>query len=385
MLWSLALHSLRHRLLRTSLTALGIAVAVASTVIFLSLGEGLRQVLGQELGNYGPDLQVSFGPFDAASSFTSLPELPLEYLDDLRSAGARYGIRSVTPLLIHFRGGLSVANAFVFQGAPADVDPAELFGGFELLQGRGLTPADEGEPVAVIGEKLAERSSVGLGSTLRFNPEHSVEIVGVATSDAGLLDNAVLLPLTTLQEALGIHDRVNFFAIDLEESSRAAEVAAELERDYPDLGFQTRGELLRVVEQGIRISDVIRLGISVIALVVGAIAVANTMLMSVFERTREFGVVRSVGARPRFLFGLVLAESVLLSIAGAAAGLVIGRLGIAAVNSVADELIGLAVALLTPRLALFAVAIAIVVGLLAGLAPAARAARIPIATAMARE
>ena len=75
-----------------------------------------------------------------------------------------------------------------------------------------------------------------------------------------------------------------------------------------------------MLERGIRISDVVRLGISAIALIVGAIAVANTVLMSVFERTREFGVIRAVGAKPRFLFGLVLSESVLLSLIGAAFG-----------------------------------------------------------------
>ena len=67
MIWSLALQSLRLRPLRTFLTALGIAVAVGSTIIFLSLGEGLRQVFTQEIGGVGPAIQVSYGPFDATA------------------------------------------------------------------------------------------------------------------------------------------------------------------------------------------------------------------------------------------------------------------------------------------------------------------------------
>jgi putative ABC transport system permease protein len=129
----------------------------------------------------------------------------------------------------------------------------------------------------------------------------------------------------------------------------------------------------------------VRLGISGIALLVGAIAVANTLLMSVFERTREFAVLRAVGARPRFLLALVLGESTLLSLAGAGAGLVLGRLGIVGINLLSARYVGLEVAALTARLALFAVAVAVVMGLLAGLLPAARAARVPIATAVARE
>ncbi len=207
----------------------------------------------------------------------------------------------------------------------------------------------------------------------------------MARSGGGLVDNAVLLPLTSLQNAIGIRDRVSFFALELTEPARAAEVAETLSEAFPKLGFQTRGEVLRVLERGVRVSDVVRLGISAIALIVGAIAVANTVLMSVFERTREFGVIRAVGAKPRFLFGLVLSEAVLLSLVGAAFGVVIGRFGIFVVNRIAFDLIGLEVAALTLRLGLFAVGIAFTMGVLSGLLPAARAARIPIAVAMSRE
>ena len=220
---------------------------------------------------------------------------------------------------------------------------------------------------------------------MRLNPENTFEIVGIARSGGGLIDNAILVPLGRLQNAIGIPDRVTFFALDLAEPAKAEEVAQELSAAYPELGFQTRGEVLGVIEKGIQISDVVRLGISAIALIVGAIAVANTVLMSVFERTREFGVVRALGAKPRFLFGLVLAESTLLSFVGAAFGVLLGRLGIFAINRITDDLIGLEVAALTLRLVLFAVAIALVMGLGSGLLPAARAARIPVAVAMARE
>jgi putative ABC transport system permease protein len=129
----------------------------------------------------------------------------------------------------------------------------------------------------------------------------------------------------------------------------------------------------------------VRLGISAIALIVGAIAVANTMMMSVFERTREFGVLRAIGAKPRFLFRLVLLEAILLSVVGAIAGVILGRLGMIVVNDIANDLIGLEVAALTLRLVIFAVIVALLMGLLSGLIPAFRASRIPIAIAMARE
>jgi len=383
-IWFLALHSLRQRPLRTFLTALGIAVAVGSTVIFLSLGEGLRQVFGTQIGNIGPELHVSYGPFDA-SLFAAVPELPLRYREALLAEGERFGIREVVPLLFFLRGGLSPSASFMFQGLPPDRDLAQIYGGFTVLEGRGLNAEDRDAQIAVVGQQVAERSRLSLGSVLRINPRVSIEVVGIAKSAGGLIDNAILVPLRPLQVAIGIEDRVSSLAVKLTEPARANEVAEALAERYPNLGFQTRADVLGVIEQGILVSDVVRLGISVIALVVGAIAVANTVLMSVFERTREFGVIRALGAKPRFLFGLVLSEAIILSLAGAGFGVLLGHGGIALVNRVTEHLVGLEVAALTLRLVLFAVAIAITMGLVSGLLPAARAARIPIATAMARE
>lgn len=370
--------------MRTFLTALGIAVAVGSTVIFLSLGEGLRRVFTEELSGLGPDIQVSAGPLESFS-FSALPEVPLTLADELRADAAGVGVTSVVPILIYTRSGLTPTSAFVFQGLPADTDLTSVYFDYEVIEGRALTPEDENAFVAVIGEQAALRNDLSLGDTLRLNPEASFQIVGVARSGGGLIDNTIVLPLPSLQEAIDLRDRVTLLALSLDNPARAAEVAETLSDTYPGFGFQTRGDVLEVLERGVRVSDVVRLGISAIALIVGAIAVANTVLMSVFERTREFGVVRALGAKPRFLFGLVLSESVLLSLVGAAFGVLLGRLGIWVVNTISFDLIGLEVAALTLRLGVFAVAIAFLMGVLSGLLPAARAARIPIAVAMARE
>jgi putative ABC transport system permease protein len=383
MVWLLATNSLKLRPLRTFLTALGIAVAVASMVIFLSLGEGLRQVFAEQLGSIGPDLQVSYGEFDSSVSLSWVPELPLTYKDELEKNAADYGILKVVPLMFHLRAGLSTTSSFLFQGIPAGEEVGNIYYDFKLEQGRALQNGDGN--VAVIGTQVAKRNNLELGDTLRINRDKQYEIIGLASSGSGLVDNVILVPLETLQEAIGVFDKVMYFALELENPEEARSVAEQLKAKYPELGFQTRGDVLSVAERGIQISDVVRLGISAIALIVGAIAVANTMMMSVFERTREFGVVRAIGAKPGFLFRLVLLEAILLSIVGAVAGVILGRLGMIIVNTIANDLIGLEVAALTLRLVLFAVVVALLMGLLSGLIPAFRASRIPIAVAMARE
>lgn len=381
MIWELSLHALRHRPLRTLLTATGIAVAVGSMVIFLSLGEGLRRAFATELGSVGPELQVSFGPLESAA-FGSVPELDLALVDAVAAEGRDLGVESVTPLLVYVRGGVDPSASFVFQGLPPAVDVGTLYPGFEIVEGRALNADDTAAQVAIVGVQAAQRSGLALGDVLRINRESSLEIVGIADAPGGLLSNGIVVPLSTLQTAIGTPERVTFFVVDLDDSARADAAAAHLGEAFPDLSVQTRSDVLQVVERGIRITDVVRLGISAIALIVGAIAVANTVLMSVIERTREFGLVRAVGARPRFLFAVVLAESVLLSLAGGAVGVGIGAFGSDVVNRVANDLIGLPVAAITPRLVAFSLIVAIAMGLLSGLLPSARAARIQIAAAV---
>jgi putative ABC transport system permease protein len=383
MVWLLASNSLRLRPLRTFLTALGIAVAVGSMVIFLSLGEGVRRVFTEQLGSIGPDLQVSYGEFDTTASLSWVPELPLTYKTELEKNADEYGILRVVPLLFHLRAGFSTSSSFLFQGIPPGEEVGNIYYDYKVLEGRTLAANDKN--VAVIGKQVAKRNRLELGDTLRLGRDTSFEIVGLAESSSGLIDNVILIPLPDLQEAIGVSDKVMYFALELAQPEKAREVAERLKEKYPELGFQTRGDVLSVAERGIQISDVVRLGISAIALIVGAIAVANTMMMSVFERTREFGVVRAIGAKPGFLFRLVLLEAILLSVVGAVAGVILGRLGMIIVNNIANDLIGLEVAALTLRLVFFAVIVALLMGLLSGLVPAFRASRIPIAVAMARE
>ena len=380
----LALTSLRHRPLRTGLTALGIAIAIASTVVFMSIGEGLRKAFADQLAGLGPDIQVSFGEV-GDDLFPTAPDLPAEYVERLRADAERFGIRSVTPALLYLRGGLSPSQSFVFEGLPTDVPLNEVFTGASVVEGRLLTPEDEEALVAVVGRSVASRARLEVGDELRLNPDATFEVVGVVSSDAGLLENLVIVPFASLREAMGVEDRVSTIMVKLEDPARADRVAEEIEAAYPDLGAQTQAGAMSVVQDSLRLSDFVRLGISAIALVVGAIAVANTMMMSVFERTREFGVVRAVGARPTFLFSIVVLESVVLSLVGAAVGVGLGTLATRVVNAIANDYVGLSVAAVTPRLVAFAVLVAAATGLLAGLLPAGRAARVPIAVAVARE
>lgn len=380
-LWQLAWRGLTRRPVRTALTTLGITVAVASMVIFLSLGEGLRQVFTSELGGIGPDVQVSLSGF--TQGLAPSPNLPEEAVQDIAQLAPELGIKTVTPVVMTVRASLDVTQSAVFYGLPAAQGIGAVFPNVRAAQGRVLSAADEGQGVAVLGAKTAENLRLSLGSVLNLNRRSQVKVVGILAPESGLTDSFIFLPIRTLQQAEGAQERVSLVAIKLNDPRQARTVADTL-GERLKLEASTQSDFLSFVERALRISDAVRFGISLIALIVGGLAVANTVMMGVFERTREFGTLRALGARPSFVRSLVLTESLLLSLIGGVGGLLLGLAGIGAVNLYTQNLAGISAAALTPRLTLLALAISLLLGLLSGLLPARNASRLQITEALGR-
>lgn len=235
----------------------------------------------------------------------------------------------------------------------------------------------------MVGGKVAKRNGLSLGSSLRLSPKVALKVEGILEEAGGLADNLIFVPLPVLQEVLGTR---NFSAVlvALNPGQKAEEVARALERAVPGVKAQTASEVMRFAERALRISDLVRFGISLVALTVGGLLVANTVMMSVYERIREFGVMRALGARRGFIFRLVLLEALLLALMGGLLGLGVGSLASSAINLYTLDQVGLALSAVTARLSLFALGIALLLGLTAGLLPAYNASRIPVVEALGR-
>ena len=270
-LFLLVLRNLLARPVRSLLTLLGVLVATGSMVLFLSFGEGLRRALFQELSRVGPAIQVV--PEGAEGFvFGALPEIPPETLKALEEAGKALGVRAVVPTLFLTRGGFDPSTSFFFQGLPEGTPPDLLYPGLEAKEGR-LTPSEKG---AVVGAKVAERSGLALGSVLRLTPRLELRVEGVLEATGGLADNLIFIPLRAIQEALGT-ENVTAVLVALSPGQKAEAVARALEEAVFGVKAQTTSEVMRFAERALRISDLVRFGISLVALVVGGLLVANTV------------------------------------------------------------------------------------------------------------
>jgi len=374
----LVLRNLMARPVRSLLTLLGVLVATSSMVLFLSFGEGLRRALFQELSRVGPAIQVV--P-EGAEGFglSAFPEITPETLEALKQAGEALGVQALVPTLFLTRGGFDPSTSFFFQGLPPGVSPDLLYPGARAKEGR-LLPSERG---AVVGGRVAKRSELALGSPLRLSPRVELRVEGILEETGGLADNLIFVPLPVLQEVLGTQN-YSAILVALSPGQKAEEVARALERAVPGIKAQTTGEVMRFAERALRISDLVRFGISLVALTVGGLLVANTVMMSVYERIREFGVMRALGARRGFIFRLVLLEALLLALLGGVLGLGLGGAASSAINLYTLDQVGLALSAVTPRLSLFALGVALTLGLVAGLLPAYNASRIPVVEALGR-
>jgi putative ABC transport system permease protein len=374
---ALVYRNLRARPVRSLLTLLGIVVATASMVLFMSFGEGLRRALGSELASVGPALLVLPEGVEAFSA--GYPELPPAVVRELEAMAKELGITKVIPIMVFVRGGFDPASSFAFQGLPQGVSPKDIYPNLKVAQGT-LLPGAGG---AVVGGTIAQRNKLGLGKTLRLSPQVSLKVVGVLERTGGIADSVIYVPVEAVRAVLGTSNYSSIL-LSIRDDRRAEAVARAIEARIPGIDAQTSGDVLRFAERAVRISDLVRFGISLVALIVGGLLVANTVMMSVYERIREFGLMRAIGARQRFIFGLVLLEALLLGLAGGLLGLVLGQLASFAVNWYTVGEVGLALSAVTPRLALFALLVALALGLLAGALPARTASRIPVVEALGR-
>lgn len=383
---TLALRGLMRRPVRTILTIVGIVVAVASMVVFLSLGEGFRRALGNELGNVGPDIQMTLDGSEGSSIFGSpIPDVPLEVVGRFEGLKSELGIRQVIPYLLTARGNFS-GSGYVIVAYPFEsVTLNDVYPNMKLASGRFILPTEGMEKVAVVGSQAAKTANLKIGDELRLSRTDRYKVVGLLERGEGFTDSAIFLPFSSLSKTLAVENKATGVALKLTDAANARRTADTInERFKGELKAQTQGDVVQVLDRAIAIGDAFRFGISLIALIVGGLAVANTVMMGVYERTKEFGVIRAIGAKPSFVFQLVVWESLLIAILGGLGGVIVGYLGTLIVNYAVRDLISIAIAQVTPRLVLLSIGVATVLGLVSGLLPARTASRLVITQALGR-
>ncbi len=369
---------------RSFLTALGIAVGIAAVVLLTSIGEGLHQFVLSEFTQFGTRL-VSINPGKTTTSGANVggfgTERPLS-IEDSEALKRLPFAQAVVPLV---QGNAEVEadnrrRRTTIYGAGAQWPEAYSM---RVKSGRFLPEDDPVAPraYAVLGSKMrqelfGERNPLGQRITIGGS---RYRVIGVMESKGTVLgfdlDDTVYIPVA---RALSLFNKDTLFQIDMlyEEGmpvDRVVEGISDLleaRHGKEDFTITTQQQMLDVLGQVLDVLTFAVGAIGGISLLVGAIGIVTIMTIAIKERTNEIGLLRALGARQSQVLGLFLGEAIVLAAIGGISGLVLG-IGIA-------QLLHLALPALpvhTPiHFVVLAEAIAVLIGLLAGVLPARRAA-----------
>jgi putative ABC transport system permease protein len=369
------LKNLTRRPVRTTLTVLGLAVAVGSMIALLGISHNVSRTVIESFERRGMDLvALEEGKTDQLSS-----DFDEKIVDRVRAIdGVEHVDAALANLLEITRPSGSSIPAMSF-GWPPD---NSAYDDMKILAGRRLAAGDSRK--AMLGATLARTLGKGVGDTVELQQER-FEVVGVFESFNVVETGAVVLLLEDAQRMAAREGRITGFAVRVRKTTDDPAAEVEAVRRRIEALTDEKGRSARVSAQTvtdyvhtsshIRILRALVWMVSVIALAIGVISMLNTMVMSVLERTQEIGILRAVGWPRGRVVRMVLGEAVVLGLAAAA----VGTLGaVAATHALAasPKVGGFIEPGIAPAVVAQGFGLTALIGLLGGAYPAIRAARL---------
>lgn len=380
--------SLAANKVRTGLTMLGIVIGIASVIAMVSIGRGAQDSIQSSIEGLGSHmLTVAPGLMQPGRGFVSSGRGSSQSVksEDAEAIRGLAGVAFVSgELQRRFQVASQVGtntNVTVI-GAGPDYEPVHnaavergsfITGGHERSMSR----------VAVLGPTTAADlfgEDEAVGKTIRIN-RVNFKVIGVFKSKGGSgffnPDDIVLVPLATMQKILAGSDYLSSVAVAAADKDDMAAVKEQVTAllmarhkvAEPDFSVVSQADILGALSQVTATFTMFLASIAGISLVVGGIGIMNMMLTAVTERTREIGLRKAIGAKSRFIALQFLAESVMLTFLGGAAGIMLGWLAATLVSRLA----GIATKV-SPESVLLAFGVSAAIGIAFGYYPARRAA-----------
>ncbi|NJN16219.1 MAG: FtsX-like permease family protein [Oscillochloris sp.] len=353
-----AARNLLRRPTRSLMTMIGLGLGVGFIVALNGIAVGVEEIMTDMLSAGQADIIVEqAGASDAA--FSSIDERLVTQL-------AHHPAVKETSSMVFGTANVPGLPFFIVYG----VDPREGYiAHYRVREGRSIQRSGE----LILGRMAANGLEKNVGDTLRMAGA-SFEIVGIYESGVSYEDAGGVITLKEAQRIFGKPRQVSFVSVTLHDPGRAKEVAAELERRIPDLMVAPTADLTERM-QDFASMDAAFGALSALMLLVGGIVMMNVMLMSVFERTREIGVLRALGWGSRRVLRTVLAEALILGVLSAIAGIAIG-IGLNGLIGLIPDYGEMLSPKYTPELLTQVVVMALGLGAVGGLLPAWRAVRL---------
>ena len=389
----IALINLSHRRTRAYLTMVGIFIGIAAVVSLISLGQGLKDAVGEQFASIGTDkiivqgASLGQGPpgTGAVSNLTDKDLKVVNSVHGVKLTAARL-LRSVK---IEFHGNV----VFVLAGSmPQDESRKLVIDALnvDLISGRMIQPSDTFKVTIgndYISKDIFDRP-LKLGDKIKING-YDFEVVGILDKTGRPVgDNTVLINEKTLRQILNVAENYDGIFAQVEKADDVEKVVANIERALrksrdvdegkEDFKVQSSTSFLESLNTILSIVQTVLVGIAGISIIVGGIGIMNTMYTSVLERTKEIGVMKAIGAKNSDILAIFLLEAGLLGMVGGLIGIILGMglaklVELAAYSAFGKSLIQ---ASFPPYLIVGALLFSFIIGSISGIWPAMQASRL---------
>lgn len=375
-IWKMAFASIFSNKMRSFLTMLGIIIGVLAVTLLVSVVQGATGQVTSQIASMGSNLLTVSVTDTRVNLYITM--------DDLDALQGKEGVALTAPIVTtnaEVAGNGESQTASVQGVTPNYFSITDL----NVQTGRllGQTDIDNRTDVALIGTDLAETlfdTSDVVGQTMTIG-ERTFTIVGLleeqGSSLTGSQDERVLIPFTTAQR-MTQNTQITAFYASAESSDTVTQAQNALNRFmYAALGDEdsytiyNQSALLEAMDEVLGTMSLLLGGIAGISLLVGGIGIMNIMLVSVTERTREIGIRKAIGAQRSDILIQFLIEAIVLSLLGGLIGLALGMMGAALLSAYMGMTIQVSLGI-----AAIAIGFSVLVGVVFGVYPAAKASRL---------
>ena len=348
----LAIVGLKANLTRTALSVLGIVIGVAAVIVIVSVGQGLKVLIVDQISVFGDNMMsvaVKVPGSDLGSSMQSMVEgtviTTLKYEDVIavRDKERFPYIKSVSG----YKAGMDWATYQEKEKQvmiiASDAYYPDIDGQLKVATGQYFTNEEERgmARVVVIGSKIADIFFQGenpIGKQIKIK-QTSFKVIGVM-QERGLVmtmdwDTMVYIPLKTSQKLITGEDYLVEFAMIMEDDQHFAQAKAEIAQllrqrhniDDPmkdDFEIMSMDQIIEIVNTVTSVISLLLGLLAAISLIVGGVGIMNIMLVIVAERTREIGLRKSLGAKRKDIMNQFVTEAILISVIGGIIGIILG-------------------------------------------------------------
>jgi len=365
---ALIFKNMLRRKTRSAFTVLGISIGIATIIALGAVMSGMTANMEGMLKSGKADLVVAEkGVADMVYSRINDSRIgEIEVLEGVRKAAGV--VFSICPV---------ENNPFFLVWGVKNEDLPMV--GMDIVNGSAFSQEDE----LIIGKTASKELDKKVGDKLILSGKE-FRITGIFETGVPFQDKGVALPLKKLQEIMKHEGYVMMIYVELEEGADIEGVCQLIEERHPDLVTIKSASELGKVDKGLEIMDAASWAVSLLAILIGGIGVTNTMMMSIYERTREIGVLRALGWRRNRILSMILGESVLLCLFSVPIGLLLGVFGVKLLM-LHPMIKGFLEPMYTLDVFAKAFIVAFAVGIIGGFYPAYRACKLPPSEALRYE